>query len=73
MPEESEFIRFKTIIEVLGKPKEHVENSLNEYIEKIKETEDFLLLRKILHQQKNQIICLAHLLRWRLLLRVYLS
>ncbi len=46
MPEESEFIRFKTIIEVLGKPKEHVENSLNEYIEKIKETEDFSVVKE---------------------------
>jgi len=46
MPEEKEFIRFKTIIEVLGKPKEHVEKSLKEYIEKIRETEDFAIVKE---------------------------
>jgi len=54
MPEEKEFIRFKTIIEVLGKPKEHVEKALNEYLEKIKETEDFAVVKEDVAPAKEQ-------------------
>ena len=36
-------ITFRAIIEVLGKPKEHVEKSLREYVEKIKQDEKYHL------------------------------
>ena len=39
-------IRCRTIIEVLGKPKEHVEKSLKEYIEHIKEDSDLVILNE---------------------------
>ena len=49
MPEEKlvaeeTHIRCKVIIEVLGKPKEHVEESLKTYIEKIKEDPELIVL-----------------------------
>ena len=37
-------IRCKTIIEVLGKPKEHVENAIKEYIEHIKQDSELVVL-----------------------------
>ena len=37
-------IRCRTIIEVLGKPKEHIENALKEYIEHIKEDSELVIL-----------------------------
>jgi len=37
-------IRCRAIIEVLGKPKEHVENALKEYIEHIKEDSELVVL-----------------------------
>ena len=39
-------IRFRTIIEVLGKPKEHAENALKEYIEHIKEDRDLIVIKE---------------------------
>lgn len=49
MPEEKlvaeeTHIRCKVIIEVLGKPKEHVEGSLKTYVEKIKEDPELIVL-----------------------------
>lgn len=37
-------IRLRTIIEVLGKPKEHVEKTIREYIEKIKKYNEIIFL-----------------------------
>ncbi|MBI4452914.1 hypothetical protein HY637_05780 [Candidatus Woesearchaeota archaeon] len=37
-------IRCRTIIEVLGKPKEHVENSIKEYVDHIKEDPELVVL-----------------------------
>src|SRR3989344_793413 len=37
-------IRCRTIIEVLGKPKEHVEKTIRGYVQKIKEDTDFVIL-----------------------------
>ena len=46
MEEEKEnIIRCVAIIEVLGKPKEHVEKSMNMYLEKLKK-EDYLSILK---------------------------
>jgi len=39
-------IRVRTIIEVLGKPKEHVENAIKEYIEHIKEDSELVVLNE---------------------------
>lgn len=39
-------IRFRTIIEILGKPKEHVEESLKKYVEQIKNDGNFMLLKE---------------------------
>ncbi|HLD87177.1 MAG TPA: hypothetical protein VJB12_03860 [Candidatus Nanoarchaeia archaeon] len=37
-------IRCRTIIEVLGKPKEHVDKTIREYVQKIKVDTDFVIL-----------------------------
>ncbi|MBW2980229.1 hypothetical protein KY360_02325 [Candidatus Woesearchaeota archaeon] len=39
-------IRFRTIIEILGKPKEHVEASLKKYVEQIKSDDNFMLIKE---------------------------
>ncbi|MEK6868970.1 MAG: hypothetical protein AABX74_01965 [Nanoarchaeota archaeon] len=49
MPEEKliaeqTHIRCKTIIEVLGKPKEHVEKSIKDYVEKIKKDSELIVM-----------------------------
>jgi len=43
---EKTHIRCKVIIEVLGKPKEHVEQALKMYVEKIKQDSDLIILRE---------------------------
>ena len=47
-------IRCRTIIEVLGKPEEHVENSIKEYIEHIKEDSDLVILNEEYSEIKEQ-------------------
>ena len=47
-------IRCRTIIEVLGKPKEHVENAINEYIEHIKEDSELVVLNEDYSEAKEQ-------------------
>ena len=42
---EKTHVRCKVIIEVLGKPKEHVEKSIRLYVDKIKEDSDLILLK----------------------------
>lgn len=39
-------IRCKVILEVLGKPKEHVEKALKMYVEKIKDDSDLIILKE---------------------------
>lgn len=41
---EKAHLRCKVIIEVLGKPKEHVEKTISEYVEKIKKDSGFIVL-----------------------------
>jgi len=41
---EKTHIRLKTIIEILGKPKGHVEKSINMYVDKIKQDPDLIVL-----------------------------
>lgn len=40
-------IRCKSIIEILGKPKEHVEKTMKMYIDKIKQDPEFIILNTI--------------------------
>src|SRR3989338_9491818 len=47
-------IRCRTIIEVLGKPKEHVENAIKEYIEHIKEDSELVILNEDYSEIKEQ-------------------
>ena len=47
-------IRCRTIIEVLGKPKEHVENAIKEYIEHIKEDSELVILNEDYSDIKEQ-------------------
>ena len=58
MPEEKQgqhaHIRCRTIIEVLGKPKEHVEKAIKEYIEHIKKDSDLVILHEEYSDIKEQ-------------------
>lgn len=47
-------IRCRTIIEVLGKPKEHVENAIKEYVEHIKEDSELVVLNEDYSEVKEQ-------------------
>ena len=47
-------IRCRTIIEVLGKPKEHVETALNQYIGHIKEDSELVVLNEEYSDVKEQ-------------------
>ena len=47
-------IRCRSIIEVLGKPKEHVERSLKEYIEHIKADHELVILNEEYAEAKEQ-------------------
>ncbi len=47
-------IRCKTIIEVLGKPKEHVEGAIKEYVEHIKEDSELVVLNEYYSEVKEQ-------------------
>jgi len=51
---EKTHIRCKTIIEILGKPKEHVENSLKLAIKKIKEQKNIVLKEGDLYKAKEK-------------------
>src|SRR3989338_8930656 len=47
-------IRCRTIIEVLGKPKEHVENSIKEYVEHIKKDSELVILSEDYSEIREQ-------------------
>lgn len=47
-------IRCRAIIEVLGKPKEHVESAIKEYIEHIKEDSELVILSENYSEMKEQ-------------------
>ena len=47
-------IRCRTIIEVLGKPKEHVEKSIKDYIEHIKQDSELVILNEEYSELKEQ-------------------
>ena len=39
-------IHFRAVIEVLGKPKEHVDSALKSYIQKLKEDAHYIILKE---------------------------
>jgi len=43
---EKNHIRCKTIIEILGKPKEHVEKTIRMYVDNIKKDQDLIVLKE---------------------------
>lgn len=49
-----EKIHFRAVLEVLGKPKEHVEGSLKNYVKKITDDEKFTILNKQFAEIKKQ-------------------
>ena len=50
----SEKVVFRAVIEVLGKPKEHVEGAMKEYIGNLKKDERFKILREEFAELKKQ-------------------
>jgi hypothetical protein len=54
MKSEKQHIRCRTIIEVLGKPKEHVEKAIKDYVEKIKQDSDLIILKTDFAETKQQ-------------------
>ena len=47
-------IRVRTIIEVLGKPKEHIEKTIREYVENIKVDNNFVMLKEHFSDAEEQ-------------------
>ncbi|RLE38660.1 hypothetical protein DRJ17_03305 [Candidatus Woesearchaeota archaeon] len=54
MTKKLETIRARTVIEVLGAPREHVETSLKGYIDKIKKEESFKIIEEFISETKPQ-------------------
>ncbi len=52
--EEKQYIRTRVIIEILGKPREHIEKTLREYIENIKQNGNFMVLNTEIAEAKQQ-------------------
>ena len=52
--EEKQSIRIKAILEVLGKPKEHIEKMLKDYIEKIKQDDNLMIMEEKLSEAKEE-------------------
>lgn len=50
---EKGYIQSRVIIEVIGKPKEHIENSMKEFIEKIKSADDVEILKQDISPAKE--------------------
>lgn len=49
-----EKITFRAVVEILGKPKEHIEKTLQGYLEKINNDEKFTLVSKDIMEAKEQ-------------------
>lgn len=52
--EEKQYIRTRIIIEILGKPKEHIEKALKDYIEAIKQDGNLMVLNTEIAEPKQQ-------------------
>lgn len=46
MDDKTQGIRFRAIIEILGKPKSHVEETIRKFVEKIKDDHEFIVLKE---------------------------
>lgn len=46
MEKKSDYLRCRVILEMLGKPKEHIEKTLRDYVQKIKEDENLSILNE---------------------------
>ena len=49
---EKGYLHFNSIIEVLGKPKEHIEETIKAYVEKIKTNKNFIILNEKFSEAK---------------------
>ncbi len=47
-------VRFRTILEVLGKPKEHIETAIKEYVKKIKDDSEYIILKESYSESSPQ-------------------
>ena len=47
------YIHFNTIIELLGKPKEHIEKTIKEYIKNIEDNEFYSVINKVISKGKK--------------------
>ncbi len=54
MAAEKQHIRSKIILEILGKPKEHVETTIRQYVKKIDTDTDLIILKKDFAEAKEQ-------------------
>src|SRR3989344_740335 len=54
MAEEKNHIRCRTILEVLGKPKEHIEKALKDYVEHIRQDSELVILHEEFSETKEQ-------------------
>lgn len=52
--QKSDHIRCRTIIEILGKPKEHIEQTLREYVGNIRDDSELAILREEYAETKEQ-------------------
>jgi hypothetical protein len=49
-----EHIRYTTILEILGKPKEHVEKTIKEYVQKLKEEDNYMVISEKFSDTKEK-------------------
>ena len=54
METEEQHIRIKAILEIVGKPKEYIEEKIKEYIEKVKEDPNLIILNEKLSDAKEE-------------------
>lgn len=54
MEEEKKYIRCRVILEMLGKPKEHIENTLKSYVQKIKEDSSLMVVKEDFADSQEQ-------------------
>jgi len=47
-------IHFRTVVEIIGKPIEHVEKAINNYIEKLKENSKYEVIKEEIAEIKKQ-------------------
>ena len=54
MAEDKNYIRCRVILEMLGKPKEHIEKTLKDYVEKIKQDQSWMVIKDDFAEPKQQ-------------------